>query len=258
MTQPLSISVVTPSFNSQATLERTLLSLLDQGYPRLECLVVDAGSTDGTLEILRSLEGRGVRWTSETDGGIADAFNKGVAVAQGELVAILNSDDWHEPGAIAAMAAAHERRLAMGLPPAILHGDMLWHEANRSRLVRPRLWGGRHALGRAFWFDMPLCHPTCFVPREVYRRVGLFKVAYRVAMDYEWALRAFQSGEHFEYVPRLITHFQGGGASGRNTRLAITEVRRAQRSLKAYPLAGRFAYIGKLGINRLKAIAGMG
>jgi hypothetical protein len=92
-----SISVVTPSFNQARWLERTLRSILDQGYPRLELLVVDGGSTDGSVEIIRSFEGRLAWWASEPDRGQYDAINKGFAHTSGEIMAWLNSDDLYTP-----------------------------------------------------------------------------------------------------------------------------------------------------------------
>jgi glycosyltransferase involved in cell wall biosynthesis len=256
------ISIITPTFNSAATLPRTLASVQQQSYSAYEQIVVDGGSTDDTQAILAAAaRDSSLRWNGEPDAGIADAFNKGIAQASGELVLILNSDDWLHAGALATMAAAHAARRNAGLPAAILHGDMLQHvadEASHSHSpvrIRPRRWGGRDGIGRAFWFDMPVCHPTCFVPREIYQRVGNFRTDYCVAMDYEWLLRAFRAGEPFQYVPEIITHFQTGGASGRNTRLAIAEVRRAQVEQRVYPIAGRFSHWGKLAVNRLKALS---
>ncbi|MCA9165838.1 MAG: glycosyltransferase, partial [Planctomycetales bacterium] len=197
------------------------------------------------------------------DGGIADAFNKGVQRATGELVAILNSDDWYADGAINRMVAAHQTRLATNQSPAILHGDSVWHWPesipNRPapRRIRPRLWGGRDQVGRAFWFDMPVNHPTCFVPSSIYQRVGLFDTDYRVAMDFDWMLRAFLAGARFAYVPEVITHFQTGGVSGQHTRLAIREVCRAQQRSRVYPFRRRVAYWGKMSVNRLKSLTGV-
>ena len=94
------VSIVTPSFNQVQFLEETLLSILDQDYPRLECIVVDGGSTDGSLEIIELYAARLAHWISEADLGQADAINKGFALARGQIFAWLNSDDTYLPGAI--------------------------------------------------------------------------------------------------------------------------------------------------------------
>ena len=105
-----SISVITPSMNAAATLQETLDSVRDQGYPDVEHIVVDGGSTDGTLELLESASG--VRWVSEPDDGRVDAANKGLAMASGDVVAWLNADDRYEPGALTAVGEALARNPA--------------------------------------------------------------------------------------------------------------------------------------------------
>ena len=101
---PPSITVITPSYNAARTIEETLASVRAQGYPQLEHIVVDGGSTDGTVEILRAAPG--IRWISEPDRGLAHAMNKGIAMATGEIVGELNADDVYEPGALHAVDAA--------------------------------------------------------------------------------------------------------------------------------------------------------
>lgn len=262
MEKTILVSIVTPTFNSAATLERALNSVQRQNYPAVQHVIVDGGSTDGTLDILRQYErSSGIQWRSEPDEGIADAFNKGIERAKGDLIAILNSDDWYESGAIVRMVEAHRQRKAAGQADAILHGNMIWHTNSPTnqdvrRLVKPRFWGGRDGIGRAFWFDMPVCHPTCFVPRENYLKLGGFLKNYRVAMDYEWMLRAHLARMRFAYVPEVISHFQAGGLSGQHTRLALREVYRAQRQHRVYFVGGFISYSGKMTVNRLKGWTG--
>ncbi|MBI1335667.1 MAG: glycosyltransferase [Phycisphaera sp.] len=256
MTQPL-VTIITPTFNAAATLGRTLESIRLQRYTPLELIVVDGGSTDGTLDIVKAQNDLVTRWTSEPDDGIADAFNKGIAAARGELVAILNADDWYEPGALEKIAQAYNMLDATRRGNTILHGDMRMHTGGgRSWLNRPRHWGGRDGLGHSIYFDMPVNHPTCFVPRKVYERVGVFDTSFRVAMDVDFVIRAYRAGVTFHYLKGagVITHFQVGGASGRRTRLALSEVWRAQRKNRLNPLPCAVSFAGKWVVNRSKAL----
>lgn len=139
------ISVVTPSFNQAAYLERTLRSVLDQGYPNLEYIVIDGGSTDGSVEIIRRYADRLAFWTSEADRGQTDAINKGLRRATGEWVAWQNSDDIYYPGAFHDLSAVAAKHPKAGL---IIADMMLIDEHDRPlrdiRYVKPSY----RALGR--------------------------------------------------------------------------------------------------------------
>lgn len=253
------ISIITPTYNSEETLLRTLKSVVDQKYPEIEYIVIDGGSTDRTVQIIREYESQISFWCSEKDRGISDAFNKGVKQATGDIVGIINSDDWYDPGSLNAIAMCYQKRVSKNLDAAIMHGDMLLHTENDEdvRRVKPRLWGGRGQIEKALWFNMPVNHPACFVPRKIYDRIGLFSEDYKVAMDYHWILRASLAGEHFEYIPNTLSNFQSGGVSSTNTLLAIKEVMAAQKELKVYPFKRQFGYWLKYTVNRLKNYTGI-
>ena len=213
--QPL-VSIVTIVRNGATTFERALQSVLSQEYPKIEYIVVDGGSTDGTLDIIRTWDNRIAVWVSEADKGISDAFNKGVAFAHGDIVGILNSDDWYEPGAISAVVHALAKSGA-----DIAYGKLqYWLNDRRTYLVT----SDASLLDRG----MTVGHPTVFVRRACYERLGMFRLDFRQAMDYEWLLRAKAGGAHFCFVDLCLANMQGGGVGDRLWRQSQIEVARAR------------------------------
>ena len=199
------VSIVTVVFNGASTLERTLLSVQGQTHPAIEHIVVDGGSTDGTLDLLRRHDDRLAYWVSARDRGIYAAMNKGVALCTGEWVGLINADDWYEPDAVARVLAAVEGRPGVN----IVHGDILMHyPGDVTRVKRARLSGFllRH-------WEMVLNHPSFFV-RRAYYEGRPFDPVLRVSGDHQWTLRAWiEDPGQFLHLPHVLAHFTAGGAS---------------------------------------------
>jgi GT2 family glycosyltransferase len=195
------ISVVTVVRNAAATLERTIRSVLEQNFPSVEYIVIDGGSTDGSLEIIRRHEDRIACWLSEPDTGIFDAMNKGVALATGEYVAILNADDYYEPAALQCVAEAigTER-------PDVVYTDFTF-------VVDDVGLAGRVTATADLRRGMTLCHPGMFVRRDVYERHGLYETKSRYSSDYDLALRLHLAGVRFVKVAEPLVCFRSGGAA---------------------------------------------
>lgn len=227
-TPPL-VSVITVVLNGARTLPRAARSVLAQDVRDVEYIVIDGGSTDGTLDLLRGFGDRIAAWTSARDRGISDAFNKGIALARGRYVGLLNCDDWYEDGALRAVADAFAHSEA-----DIVHGQLqYWEHERRTYLVT-----GDAALLET---GMTVGHPSVFVRREYYERIGLFRLDYRQAMDYEWLLRAHLAGARFQGVDRCLVNMQGGGIGDRFWRRSQVEVARA-RALHLPGARGAFAF----------------
>lgn len=188
-----SITIVTPCFNAAATLEATLDSVAAQGYPNVEHIVIDGGSTDGTLNILARAEG--ISYISEPDSGRAEAANKGVRLANGEIIGWLNADDTYEPGALQAVADA----FADPAHPLWVTGYCRIVSADgveiRKAVTRYKNLFLRH-------FSLPLYltqnfvpDPATFVRKEVLDEVGLLDQNYKISHDYDLWLRVAQLGD---------------------------------------------------------------
>jgi glycosyltransferase involved in cell wall biosynthesis len=187
------ITVITPSFNARATIEQTLASVRAQDHPDVEHLVVDGGSTDGTVDVLRAAQG--VRWISEPDRGLAHAMNKGIAMATGEVVGELNADDVYLPGALEAVAAGFAARPGAewltGRCPIIDAGG---------REIRRPVTAYKNALLRRYSLGLYLTHnfvsaPATFFRTDVLREIGGFDERYRISVDYDLQLKLARRGD---------------------------------------------------------------
>jgi hypothetical protein len=201
------ISIVTPSFNQAPYLEATITSVLDQNYPALEYILVDGGSSDGSVEIIRKYERHLSYWVSEQDNGQADAINKGMAHATGELCGYLNSDDIYLPCALTKVAEAYRRD-----PDAdLFHGDCRLMDKDGRTIGRKRasittfaelvdVWG-------VWWCERNFVQPEVFWTRRIAERVGPFCDLFMV-MDYEYWTRILRMGAKVHSIPEEIAAFR--------------------------------------------------
>jgi glycosyltransferase involved in cell wall biosynthesis len=182
-----SLTIITPCLNAAATLPATLASVRAQGYPGLEHIVVDGGSTDRTLELLRAAEG--VRWISEPDRGLADALNKGIAMASGEVIGELNADDVYEPGALRAVGEAlRDAPDALWLTGRCRIVDAEGREIRRS-VTAYKNWLLRRYSRRLYLTHNFLSAPATFFRRQALEESGGFDLRYRISVDYDLQLR---------------------------------------------------------------------
>ncbi len=199
------LSIVTVVYNGAASLRRTIDSVLSQGYPNIEYIIVDGGSTDGTVDLLREYDESLAYWSSSKDKGIYDAMNKGVALCTGDWVAMINADDWYEPGILDHVVEAIQKHPGAN----VVHGDIWMRYPNGERsLKRARVSG----FLLKYW-EMVLNHPSFFVRRSFYQGRP-FDERLRVSADHKWTYQAFRDvPESFVYLPLPISNFSVGGAS---------------------------------------------
>lgn len=199
----MKVSIVTPCLNSAGTIRQTIESVLNQTYKNIEYIVVDGGSSDGTLDIIREywpkFRGR-MKYVSGRDGGIYDAMNKGIRMSHGRLIGIINSDDYYEPDAVEnAVTHMTDDRYQ------VIYG---YCRVLSNRQVTDVLKNSHHNLA-----DQMIPHPTCFVTRSVYCDFGMFLKTFKIANDYELMCRLYKSGEvKFIQIRRVLANFRTGGA----------------------------------------------
>lgn len=210
----MKISIITVCFNAADTLGETLDSVADQTYQDIEHIVIDGRSTDGTVAVLKAKGRRVAVWRSEPDRGIYDAMNKGILLATGDVVGMLNADD------IYADETVLEQVAAIFSDPAVdaCYADLVYVSADDTTRVR-RYWRScsyREGLFERGW--MP-AHPTFFVRRRVYEEHGLFDTQFKLQSDFELTMR-FINVRRIKtvYMPRIWVRMRMGGASNRSIR----------------------------------------
>ena len=186
------ITVVTPSYNQAQFLEKTITSVLNQGYPNLEYMVIDGGSTDGSVEIIQKYADRLDYWVSEKDEGQSHAINKGFLRATGEILCWLNSDDYFLPGTLHLVA--EQLREGTGCHALVGHCYVVYTDGRPDVLNEGRYTNHRKLL--QFWQGYQMHQPAIFWRREVYEKVGLLDEDLHYIMDYDYWVRI---SKHFGF-----------------------------------------------------------
>ncbi len=202
------VSIITICLNSEKTLAQTIQSVINQTYNPIEYLIIDGGSTDSTLDIIRKYDDQIDYWLSEPDDGTSHAINKGLQLSRGELIGILCADDFYEQDAVQTIIGNYSADT-----PKIYHGNMTRIDVQtgeKTFIVKPP-----DDLERLFQ-GCVVNTATAFVDRRVFEKHSLFDHRYKLANDHEFLLRVFLAGVEFEYIPRNITFMRDGGMSQKN------------------------------------------
>ena len=217
------VSIATVVLNARDGLLKTLDSVRQNRCEGLEYIVVDGGSTDGTLDVIHANEQDIDRWISEGDRGVSHAFNKALGMTTGDIIGILNAGDWYNPDTIACVLEAFDRHpdvdVVCGAVEFWEHGKALLHcRSNPEALDR----------------ETSVYHPTVFVRKKSYSTYGVFDETYRYAMDYELLLRLNRQGAKFMALESTLANMDLEGLSYTNWYKALKEVRNARS--KYFPL----------------------
>ncbi|MDR0931974.1 MAG: glycosyltransferase [Victivallales bacterium] len=230
----MKISIVTIVRNNVSQIGETMDSVLNQNYSDLEYIVIDGGSTDGTVAEIEKRRDRLGGFVSEPDNGIYDAMNKGIDRSTGDLIGIINSGDYYYPGAFDIVSKSFAGR--------DLDNSIFWGDVNYEKLGRIKGFRSRNRFRGAF-----APHPSMFVPRRVYERIGIYDTSFKLLGDYDFMYRAVNKfGLEVIYVPELIAFYREGGLSDRNIVACLRDELRVKLKYGQSPLKAKSEYFLKL------------
>lgn len=221
-----SISVVIPSFNQGQYIEETILSVLGQGYPELELIVLDAGSTDNTVEVIEKYSDKISYWHSKKDKGQADAINQGMNLSSGEVVCWLNSDDMYLPGTLLDIG---KRFCGRTNENHMVYGAAVTINQSNEKLLSSAQTAAPFEAFTLTYRDF-IVQPSAFWTRKLWESTGNLDISYNYVLDWEWFLRASKITS-FEYVPKFYSVYRyhpfhktsSGGAERRKEIIEIVK-----------------------------------
>ncbi|MEO5592033.1 MAG: glycosyltransferase family 2 protein [Chitinophagaceae bacterium] len=207
----MKISIITVTYNSAATLAHTLESVNNQDYADIEHVLVDGGSKDETVSIIQSYP-HVAKWVSEKDNGLYDAINKGIQMATGDVIGILNSDDFFPGNHIVSLIARTFKENNV----AAVYGDIAFVRPGKLEKI-VRLYSSQKFTPRRFGYGYMPAHPSFYTRKSCYDTMGLYKLDYKIAADYELLMRfIFKNGISHKYIPETLVYMRTGGVSNKN------------------------------------------
>ena len=205
----IDFSIITVSYNSEKTIERTIKSVLNQSYKDYEYIIIDGGSKDQTNDIINQYKKEfigGITHISEPDKGIYDAMNKGIALAQGKVIGLLNSDDYYFDNTLSMVYDA----FITTDKKSVLTGELIFKSENGEQLLKT---SKERFQKKTKHFKNGVRHPATFVPKVIYDNVGLFNLDYKIASDAELMYRIYKAKYTFTFINKPLLVMCDGGAS---------------------------------------------
>lgn len=224
----IKVSIITVSYNSRATIADTIRSVASQTFENIEHIIVDGASTDGTVEIVNSFGSKVSKFITEPDNGIYQAMNKGIRLAGGDVIGILNSDDFLcDNHVIETLVNTFKES-----DPDVIYGDVRYIDP-RNPEKTARYYSSKKFNPMKFKYGFIPAHPSVYAKKELYEISGLFKEDYKIAADFELLIRFFRNGSiSSKYIPIPFVSMRTGGISNRSLRNRFTinkEILRACR-----------------------------
>ena len=237
----MKISIITSVYNNQETIAEAIDSVLSQTYPNIEYIIVDGGSTDNTVNIIKSYQDRLDTFISEPDKGIYDGLNKGINLATGDVICFLHSDDLYSDNTIIEQVA----KAFINSNVDSVYGDLTYVNKNDSSKV-VRFWkSGGFTLKKLQYGWMPP-HPTFFVKRSSYQQYGLFDTSFKIAADYDLMLRflgKYKISTH--YIPNVLIKMRVGGESNKSLKNMIRKSTEDLQAMRNNNIGGFLSLIFK-------------
>jgi glycosyltransferase involved in cell wall biosynthesis len=230
----IKVSIITIVYNNVTTIEETILSVLNQTYSNIEYIIIDGGSTDGTVDIIKYYSHKIKFWVSERDKGISDAFNKGITKASGEIIGLINAGDWYELDTVQKVVNYLKEQSA-----DIICGNVRLIGDNGVELKT------RKSKISLIKCGMYIMHPTTFIKRQLYYDVAGFDLNLKIAMDFDLLLKMKQKNFKIEYINQILANMRLDGVS-QNTELMHVEERYVMKKNLS-----QFQFLFYFSVNRL-------
>jgi len=217
MKKDLLISIITPVFNNEKTIEYTIQNVFNQSYSNVEYIVIDGESTDRTIEIINKHKDKISKFSSEKDKGVFDGMNKGIKIASGDIIGILNSDDIYDSDKIIEIVVQKMQENNAD----VCWGDLVYVSQNNPDKIIRHWKSSEYKEGKFKNGWMPP-HPTFFVKRWVYEKYGIFNLDFPISADYELMLRFLEKYKIKScYIPQILVKMRVGGKSNKNIKNII-------------------------------------
>lgn len=229
----MKISIITATYNSEKTLKDTLESVLKQTYKNYEHIIIDGASKDRTMEIVKSYETKyegKLRYISEKDNGLYEAMNKGIKMATGDIIGILNSDDiYAHENVLKEIVETFKKTNCDGT-----YANLIFMDANAMSKVQ-RVWKSKEGKLENGWHP---AHPTLYLKKDVYKKIGLFNLNYKIVADYDFMIRMLKDKQiKLSYIDDTIVHMRIGGVSTNGIKGYYENLKEAHKALVANKIA---------------------
>lgn len=237
----MKISIITAVYNNDKTIACTMDSIQNQTYKNIEHIIIDGASTDSTLKIINSKKTAKTIVLSEKDEGIVYAWNKGIGLSSGEIIGLLNSDDFYASNDVIQKIIKEFEDETI----EATYGDLHYVSSKDKNKVIRNWKSGSYSANKLKWGWIPP-HPTFFLRKRVYDNFGLYNTSYKISMDYEAIIRYIQIGKiKMSYIPSVLVKMRLGGVSNNSIKSTIIKAMEDYESIRRYKIGGLMTLIFK-------------